>query len=247
MVIKDGAKMSKSLGNIVSPEEMIAQFGADSARLYSLFAAPPERDLDWQEEGVSGINRFLARAFRWITRNIDRAGSGEGNDADRAALRKLHQSIAKITNDFESRWHFNTSIASLMELVNEFYALESKLSPSVIRELCESLTLLLAPFAPYTAQELWEILGHGGPVFRASWPSFDPALAKEDAAEIPVQINGKLRAHLHVPFGTPKEELERLALALDKVQPFISGKDVVRVVVVPDKLVNIVVRNSVVK
>lgn len=248
MVIKDGAKMSKSLGNVVSPDDMVAQFGADSARMYSLFAAPPDRDLDWQEEGVSGINRFLARLYRYVTRNADREPGSEAelNDADRQALRKLHQTIQKITNDFDSRWHFNTSIASLMELMNELYQLEPRLSDGCMRDICEKLTLLLAPFAPYAAQDLWDQLGGDGagavPVFRQPWPSFNPNLAKEDLAEIPVQVNGKLRGHIHTPFGTGKEELGRIALANERVKPFIEGKSIANIVVVPDRLVNIVVK-----
>jgi leucyl-tRNA synthetase len=241
MVIKDGAKMSKSLGNVVSPDDMIAQFGADSARLYSLFAAPPDRDLDWQEDGVSGVNRFLARVFRFVTRNADRGVDSPLNDADRQALRKLHQSIGKITEDFDGRWHFNTSIAALMELLNELYALEAKLSAS-LQQICQSLTLLLAPFAPFMAQELWETLGGTGPVFRRPWPKYDAELAKEASAEIPVQVNGKLRGHIRAPFGSPREELEQLAQANEKIQPFIQGKQIAKVIVVPDKLVNLVVK-----
>jgi leucyl-tRNA synthetase len=249
MVIKDGAKMSKSLGNVVSPDDMVAQFGADAARMYSLFAAPPDRDLDWQQEGVSGINRFLARAFRYVTRNSspEKLDSSEVDDtvrseADRTVLRKLHQTVAKITNDFDSRWHFNTSIASLMELLNELYALESKVSGVTLQIVSNTLTRLLAPFAPYTAQELWETLGHTKPVFRESWPEFDPELAKEDLAEIPVQVNGKLRGHLRVQFGTAKDDLQRLALTHEKVQPFLASKQIVKVIVVPDRLVNIVAK-----
>ena len=242
MVIKDGAKMSKSIGNVVSPDEMVERYGADSARLYSLFAAPPDRDLDWQEEGVSGINRFLGRAYRFITRHAEGATGEPENDSDRKALRKLHQTIGKITGDFDSRWHFNTSVAALMELVNEMYQLEPELSAGTAREVSGKLTLLLAPFAPYTAQELWSELGGTGPVFRQSWPIADAELAKEDEAEIPVQVNGKLRGHVHAAFGTAREELQRLALSLDKLKPFIDGKQVVKVVVVPDKLVNIVVK-----
>ena len=242
MVIKEGAKMSKSLGNVVSPDEMVAKFGADSARMYSLFAAPPDKDLDWQEDGVSGINRFLGRIYRFVTRNADKNGAEPLNEADRQALRKLHQSIQKITHDFDSRWHFNTSIASLMELLNELYSLESQLMPGAAHRICEEITMLLAPFAPYTAQELWSELGHTGPLFRETWPAFDPELAKEDSVEIPVQVNGKLRGHVRVPHGTGKEELEKLALANEKVKMFLEGKQIVKVVVVPDRLVNIVVK-----
>ncbi len=242
MVLKDGSAMSKSKGNVVDPDEMVEKYGADTCRLYTLFAAPPEKDMDWNESSVEGQQRFLARAFRFVTRNLDKAGTGELTPDDRAVLRKLHQTIEKVSNDFDSRWHFNTSIASLMELVNECYALEAKLSPAPIRELCEGLTLMLAPLAPFMSQELWESLGHNTPVFRQPWPKFDPELAKEDLAELPVQVNGKLRGHLRVPFGTPKDELERQALALDKVRAFVDSKPVVKIIVVPDRLVNIVVK-----
>jgi leucyl-tRNA synthetase len=243
MVIKDGSKMSKSVGNVVSPDDMVAKFGADSARMYSLFAAPPDRDLDWQEDGVSGINRFLARVYRFVTRNAGRTwDAGDSAGADRQARRKLHQTIQKISADFDSRWHFNTSIASLMELVNELHKLEAGLSAACVREVCETITLLLAPFAPYTSQELWMELGHDRPAFREPWPNFDASLAKEDLVEIPVQVNGKLRGHIRVALGTSKEELERLAPANEKVKPFLEGKQIVKIVVVPDRLVNIVIR-----
>jgi leucyl-tRNA synthetase len=242
MVIKDGAKMSKSLGNVVSPDDMVAKFGADSARMYSLFAAPPDRDLDWQEDGVSGINRFLARVYRFVTRQAGRAeNAGEAAD-ERQARRRLHQTIQKISADFDGRWHFNTSIASLMELVNDLHKLEAGLSAACAREVCEAVTLLLAPFAPYTAQELWTELGHTGPAFREPWPTFDPELAKEDLIELPVQVNGKLRGHIQVPLGTAKEELEQLALANEKVKPFLEGKQVVKMIAIVDRLINIVVK-----
>ena len=242
MVIKNGAKMSKNLGNVVSPDEMIAQFGADSARLYSLFAAPPDRDLDWQEDGVSGIGRFLGRIYRFVTRNSDKPGEDPLNESDRRALRKLHQTIEKVTNDFDSRWHFNTSIASLMELVNEFYTLENGLTPGTARRISEAVTLMLAPFAPYTAQDLWDHLGYSNPVFRQSWPKFDPELAKEDLIEIPIQVNGKLRGHIKVALGTGKDELEALARSSEKVGTFLEGKQIVKAVVVLDRLVNFVVK-----
>ncbi len=243
MVIKNGAKMSKNLGNVVSPDDMVEKFGADSARLYSLFAAPPDRDLDWQEDGVSGIQRFLGRLYRFVTRHAERKGAkGAQSDADRAALRKLHQTIGKITSDFDSRWHFNTSIAALMELTNELYTQEAGLTDGAAREICESVTLMLAPFAPYTSQDLWAELGHDGPVFRQAWPNFDAGIAKEDMVEIPVQVNGKLRGHVQAAHGAAQEELQKLAFANEKVKPFVDGKQVVKVVVVPDRLVNIVVK-----
>ncbi|HZS55500.1 MAG TPA: leucine--tRNA ligase [Bryobacteraceae bacterium] len=241
MVLMGGSAMSKSKGNVVDPDEMVEKYGADTCRLYTLFAAPPEKDMDWNESSVEGQHRFLGRVYRFVTRNADRAGDGQP-DSSRKALRKLHQTIRKVTSDFDSRWHFNTSIASLMELLNELYQQEPGLSGSAAREICEKLTLMLAPFAPYCAQDLWEALGHAGPVFRHSWPEFDPELAKEELAEIPVQVNGKLRGHVRTVFGTPKDELQRLALALDKVKPFVDGKQIAKVIVVPDKLINLVVK-----
>jgi leucyl-tRNA synthetase len=246
MVIKDGAKMSKNKGNVVSVDEMVDRFGADTGRVFELFAAPPERDLDWTEAGAEGAYRFLGRVFRFVTRNIDRldpaAPAGVNTDEDRRALRKLNQVIRKVTEDFETRWHFNTSIAAVMELVNELYAVEARLTPPVLAEILEKLTLILAPFAPYMVEELWEQMGKRGPVFKQPWPSFDPELAKEEAAEIPVQVNGKLRGRIHVAFGSPKDVLERLAREDDKVKPHLDGRQVVKVIVVPDKLVNIVVK-----
>ncbi|MFL6414266.1 MAG: leucine--tRNA ligase [Bryobacteraceae bacterium] len=244
MVLKNGTAMSKSKGNIVDPDEMVERYGADTCRLYTLFAAPPEKDMEWSESSVEGQHRFLGRVYRFVNRNAGRAGEpgAEGNDTDRQALRKLHQTVRKITNDFDSRWHFNTSIASLMELVNELYGLEAGLSGSVARQVCEKLVLMLAPFAPFTAQELWCELGRQTEVFLESWPKYDPELAQEELLEIPVQVNGKLRGHLRVAFGTPKEDLEKLALANEKVKVFTDGKQIVKIIVVPEKLVNIVVR-----
>jgi len=241
MVIAEGAKMSKSKGNVVGADMLAEKFGADTARMFVLFAAPPEKEVDWRAEGAEGIYRFLGRVYRFATRNVGGQGTGDGA-SDRKVLRKLHQTIKKNTEDFESRWHFNTCIAGIMELVNVVYAEEANISAGAKVEIVEKLALLLAPFAPYVSQEIWEELGKEGPVFRQCWPAFDAELAKEDLAEIPVQVNGKLRSRIHVPFGTPKEELERLALADEKVRPFLAGKQVKKVIVVPDKLVNIVVQ-----
>ena len=257
MVIKDGAKMSKSLGNVVSPDEMVKRYGADSARLYSLFAAPPDRDLDWQDTGIEGIRRFLARVYTFIVQAPVRAGTytPEYSPADltpdaKKVLRKLHQTIGRITEDFKGRWHFNTSVAALMELLNECNSAQeifashgdSPAPAAFIADVQRNFVLLLAPFAPYLAHELWEMLGEKSSLIRASWPKFDPALAKEDEIEIPVQVNGKLRGLILVPVDTPKEQLEKLALADPKIQSLLAGKQVVKVIVVPGKLVNIVVR-----
>jgi leucyl-tRNA synthetase len=244
MVIADGAKMSKSKGNVVAADGLADRYGADTARLFILFAGPPEKEVDWRDERAEGIYRFLGRVYRFATRNLDRAragGHGGAPEADRKILRKLHQTIRKITEDFESRWHFNTSISGIMELVNDLYAEDARLSGATLAEVLEKLTLLLGPFAPYLAQEIWEELGREGPVFRETWPAYDPELAKEDLAEIVVQVNGKLRSHIHAPFGTSEDVLKANALEDPKVRPFLDGKQIVKAIVVRDRLVNIVV------
>jgi leucyl-tRNA synthetase len=240
MVIAEGQKMSKSKGNVVGADSLADELGTDTARMFVLFAAPPEKEVDWRREGAEGVYRFLGRVYRFATRNAGSAG-GSG-ESDRKVLRKLHQTVKKITEDFETRWHFNTCIASIMELVNVLYAEEANISAAAMPEILEKLALLLAPFAPYVSQEIWEELGKRGPLFRQAWPSFDSDLAKEDEAEIVVQVNGKLRARLFAAFGTPKAELEARALADDKIKPLVAGKQVVKAIVVPDKLVNFVVK-----
>jgi leucyl-tRNA synthetase len=244
MVIAEGTKMSKSKGNVVGGDAVAERYGADTARLFVLFAVPPEKEMDWTESGVEGIYRFLGRIYRFVTRNVERARekSAPSTNADKHILRELHKTIKQITEDFETRWHFNTSISAIMKLVNELYAEEARLSGAVLAEVIEKLALLLGPLAPYMAQELWEELGKNGPVFKESWPSYDAELAKQEEAQIVVQVNGKLRAHLAAPFGTPEDMLRQRALAEPKVQPFVQGKQVVKVIVVPDKLVNIVVK-----
>ena len=240
MVLANGMKMSKSKGNVVDAIGVADSHGADTARLFALFAAPPERDMDWTETGVDGIYRFLGRVYRFATRNIGTAG-GDGS-ADTKILRKLHQVLRKITQDFDQRWHFNTSIAAMMELVNQAYLEEQKISAGAMAQLIEILTFLLAPFAPYLAQELWEEQGRTGPVFKQPWPAYDDDLARETEVEIPVQINGKLRGRVTVAAGLDKAGLEAAALSDDKVQAMIEGKTVVKVIAVPDKLVNIVIK-----
>jgi leucyl-tRNA synthetase len=220
--------------------------------MYALFAAPPDRDLDWQEDGVAGVSRFLARVWRLTTKYAPLARSVAQNQSKTqnggaALLRKLHQTIAKITLDFEDRWHFNTCVAAIMELVNEIQAADTQITASevpapVVRELLLSLVLLLAPFAPYLAAELWEELGEKGSVLRAPWPVSDPELAKEDELEIPVQINGKLVIVVRVPADASAKTLEAAALADEKVKLRIAGKAIVKVIVVPGKLVNLVVK-----
>jgi leucyl-tRNA synthetase len=265
MVLKDGAKMSKNKGNVVSPDEMVARYGADSARMYSLFASPPDRDLDWQEDGVAGVSRFLARVWRLVTKYsaVARAGredsqsqvseSRPGAPRDQVSglslklLRKMHQTTAKITQDFEGRWHFNTCVAAIMELVNEIQAADAQLAAGaveapVILELLRTVVLLLAPFAPYLAAELWEELGEEGAVLRAGWPVSDAGLAKEDELEIPVQVNGKLVTVVKLAADADTAAMEAAARADEKVKGRIAGKTVVKAIVVPGKMVNLVVK-----
>jgi leucyl-tRNA synthetase len=241
MVIKDGAKMSKSKGNVVSADEMIQRYGADTGRLFELFAAPPEKEMDWTDAGANGAYSFLGRVYRFVTRNVGQ-GQPAPAAADRKVQRKLHQTLKQITDDFESRWHFNTSIAALMGFLNVLTDVEKEISAPVMADVLEKLTLMLEPFAPYLAEELWEELGRQGPVFRHAWPEYDPELAREEEAEVIIQVNGKLRGRIFVAFGTPRETLEKLALGDAKVQPLLDGKQVLKVIVVPDKLVNIVVK-----
>ena len=253
MVIKDGAKMSKSKGNVVSPDDMVSRFGADAARMYALFAAPPDRDLDWQEDGVAGVSRFLSRVWRIVTKYAPVARSGaqvKPQNPEGVALkllRKLHQTTAKITQDFEGRWHFNTCVAAIMELVNEMQAADAQMAAGevpapVMFELLQTLVLLMAPFAPYLSAELWEELGGEGVVFRQPWPKSDPGVAKEDEIEIPVQINGKLVSLIRVPAGSDAKTMEAAALAEEKVKARTAGKTVAKVIVVPGRAVNLVVK-----
>jgi leucyl-tRNA synthetase len=260
MVIKDGAKMSKSKGNVVSPDDMVTQFGADSTRMYSLFATSPDRELEWQEAGVEGVHRFLSRAYRFVMRHAGattRPGSGNGTSAASAPTekspkarqieRKLHQTLKRVTQDFQGRWHFNTSVAAVMEFVNHLYGVEDEIAagkfpPALLADVQRNLALMLSPFAPYVAAELWEVLGETGNLLRHPWPVFDPALAKEDETTYVIQINGKLRSHLVVPADSPEDLVRERALADAKVRAAMEGKEIVKVIVVAGKLVNVVVR-----
>jgi leucyl-tRNA synthetase len=261
MVIKDGAKMSKSFGNVVSPDEMVARYGADATRLYSLFAAPPDRDLDWQESGIEGILRFVGRVYRFYLRSPTlvsptltvetglapppRAQSQPLSPEARAIQRKLHQTIKRVSDDFQGRWHFNTCIAAIMELMNDIYGAEEAraaggIPASLIADVQRNIALLLAPMAPYLAHELWEMTGEKSSLLKAPWPKYDPALAAEDEIEIPVQVNGKLRSVVVVSAGASEEQIKQAALADEKVCAAIAGKQVVRIIFVAGKVVNIV-------
>jgi leucyl-tRNA synthetase len=278
MVQKGGVAMSKSRGNVVGAEEMAEKYGADTGRLYTLFAAPPEKDLEWSEESIEGAWRFLNRVYRMVERRAlslqpladssEKTGNPNaetlraqcsegketpgaqpgmavllGSEKEKALLRKAHQALRRVTQDFEGRWHFNSAIAQIMELVNAIYAaepLEEGVRPAVQREVLELVTLMLAPMTPHLAEELWEMLGHKDGLWTVEWPAINEELAKEDEVEIPVQVNGKVRGRVTVPAGSGQEEVMKQAQADAGVAGHLNGKAIRKVIFVADKLLNIV-------
>lgn len=244
MVLKDGAKMSKSKGNIVSPEDIMRTYGADTARLFILFAAPPERDLEWNDSAVEGCYRFLGRVYRFVQRYLA-ASEGGGDPAREKELRYLaHTSLARITEDIDQRFNFNTAVSAIMELVNGLYAAmdayDDKRSPA-IDEATDILVHVLAPFVPHLAEELWAALGHEASVHLETWPQYDESALVQDEVEMVVQINGKVREHITVDVALSREEVAEQALADERVQALIAGKTVRKTIVVPKKLINFVV------
>jgi leucyl-tRNA synthetase len=233
---------------------MVARYGADAARMNSLFAAPPDRDLDWQDSGVEGIQRFLGRVYRFVVRNARpdhpdwrKPVPSELSPQTRAIQRKLHQTIKRVSDDFQGRWHFNTCVSAIMELVNVLYGAEEAIAQNEVpvpflAEVQRSVVLLLAPFAPYLAHELWEMLGEKGNLLKAPWPKYDAALAKEEEIEIPVQVNGKLRSRIVVSADATEAFVIERALADEKVKALTAGKQIVKKLYVPGRLVNIVVK-----
>ena len=252
MVLKDGLKMSKSKGNVVSPEEIIKKYGAETARLFILFAAPPERDLEWSDRGVEGSYRFINRVWRLVynylqdlNQNRERYVSTKDlSSADKDLRRLMHTTIKKVTEDLELRFNFNTAISAIMEFVNGLYHYreEEKQNKLLLQEAIEMLLILLAPFAPHLSEELWEAVGHKESVHLQSWPKYDEEALKTEEIEIVLQINGKVRERLVVPAGLSREALEKLALNTEKVQTAAAGKQIKKVIVVPGKLVNVVVK-----
>jgi leucyl-tRNA synthetase len=252
MVQKGGMAMSKSKGNVVGAMDMADKYGADTGRLYTLFAAPPEKDMEWSEQSVEGCARFLNRVFRLVDRHASEvrthaAGVGDlegASEKEKTLLRKTHQTVRRVTHDFETRWHFNSAIALLMELVNVIHnrePLSDGVRPPVIKEVLELLTLMLAPMSPHLAEELWEMLGHSGGLMRASWPQFRAEFAAEEQVEVIIQMNGKVRGKILVDVGMDEESLVARALAEPRIKGMLSGQKIVKRIVVPDKLVNLVV------
>lgn len=251
MVIKDGAKMSKSLGNIVSPEEIQAKYGADTARLFILFAAPPEKELDWSDAGVEGSYRFLNRVYRLVQEYVNEIrGDFRGSETitiqsaeDKALNFQLNATVKKVTEDAGGRFSFNTAISSIMELVNALYKYkQGEVNVPLMNDAIEKLILILNPFVPHITEELWNDLGHEDRVYQQNWPEFDPAALELETVEIIVQVNGKLKDKMAFEKNAEKSAIEEAALASERVQDAIAGKSVVKTIVVPNKLINFVVK-----
>lgn len=248
MVLKDGTKMSKSKGNVVSPIDIIDEYGADTARLFVLFAAPPERDLDWSEQGVEGCFRFLNRVYRLVEELSSIAKEdqelNELSKEDKAMRFTIHSTLKKVTEDLSEKFGFNTAISALMELINEMYKykeLENK-NNYVIKEGIETIITILSPFAPHIGEELWQMIGKEGSIFDISWPKYDETALVKDEIEVVVQINGKVRGKLSISSNVSKEEMEKIATEDEKIKSLIEGKEIVKIVAVPKKLVSIVVK-----
>jgi leucyl-tRNA synthetase len=253
VVIGKTEKMSKSLKNVIDPDYLVKTYGADTARIFCLFAAPPEKDLEWSEQGVDGSFRFLSRLWRIFDdylEDIKAVATASGKivlEGDLKALRrKTHQTIRKVTTDIEDRFHFNTAISAVMELVNTLYSVKrpekgDQSALSVIREALEAAVLLLAPIVPHMTEELWQTLGHTTSVNNATWPEFDPAIASEEEMTIVIQINGKLRSRMTVSVDEDPEKIKADAQADEKIVALLKGIKILKVIYVPKKLVNIVV------
>lgn len=256
MVIKDGAKMSKSRGNVVDPDDLLERYGADTARLFSLFAAPPEKDLEWSEQGVEGASRFLNRVWKLVekysslsVRPTDDSTIVESSEA-RDLLRHLHRTIKRVTEDIEDDFHFNTAISALMELVNEMHRFDPMTGPEqereekkvVLRKALETLLLLLSPFAPHIAEELWRKLGHSDSICDQPWPAYDAMAMAESSVLIVVQIDGRVRHRLYLDASSTEDEIRTAILSDNRIKHLLAGKQIKKMIVVPNRLVNIVLR-----
>jgi leucyl-tRNA synthetase len=256
MVQKGGVAMSKSRGNVVGAIDMADKYGCDTGRMYTLFAAPPEKDLEWSEQGIEGSSRFLNRIYRLVEKHAGRlrdvsidwnssTDMAQATAKEKILVRRTHQTLKRVTNDFEVRWHFNTSIALIMELVNELHAqepLDQDVSPTILKRVLALTVLMLSPMAPHIAEEMWEMLGNPGTISRQKWPTYREDLTREDQIEIIIQINGRLRGKMLVDENLSEGETRERALSEPHIAPLLVDKEIVRIVVVPKKLVNIVLR-----
>ena len=256
MVQKGGRAMSKSHGNVVGADEMAQKYGCDTARMYTLFAAPPEKDLEWSEQGIEGCARFLNKVFRLVDRYAEKLRGVTANSSqkidlatatakEKLLLRRAQQTLKRVTNDLEARWHFNSSVALIMELVNDIHEqepLDADARPEVAKRVLELLVLMLAPIVPHMSEELWETLGHSGGIGRVEWPAYREDLAKEEQFEVIIQINGRVRGKILVDDGLNEEETKERALAEPRIAQLLKGCTILKVIVVPKRLVNFVVR-----
>ncbi|MBF0216192.1 MAG: leucine--tRNA ligase [Candidatus Omnitrophica bacterium] len=246
MIVKDGAKMSKSKGNVVAPDSLIERYGADTVRLYTLFIGPPEKDAEWSDQGVEGAYRFIKRMWYVFDLMDNSAPGGEGNPkAGKEVICKMHATIKKVTEDIEGEFHFNTAISAVMELVNGIYSAVNEygadsLSEKLLESVMRNITLLVAPFVPHVAEEMWQKLGGKVSVFKSEWPAYDPELLLTDTVEIPVQFNGKLRGKVEVERGLGEDRLREIISGDEKIALWLKGVKIKKWVILPDKLVNIV-------
>ena len=241
--------MSKSVGNVVSPDEIIKKYGADTARLFILFAAPPERDLDWSDAGVEGSYRFLNRVYRMVYDFVEAGGCDRDTYEVKTTAAKnlnyvLNTTIKKVTEDVSDRFSFNTAISSIMELVNELYKYKEldEADPAFVKKAIETVVTILSPFTPHICEEMWEQLGHKDTLCNVKWPTYDEAALVKETIDIVVQINGKVKENLMISNNLSREEMQDVVLGEESVKALTEGKNVVKVIAVPNKLVNIVVK-----
>jgi leucyl-tRNA synthetase len=254
MVLKDGAKMSKSKGNVVDPKDILDEYGADTARLFILFASPPEKDLEWSDKGVEGADRFLNRVWRFVTENLELIENAEAEieadslDKDAKTLyRTMHASIKKVSQDVGERLNFNTAISAIMELTNEVYSYlndrsAEETNAALVKEVAENIVLLLAPFAPFITEELWEYLGYEENVHAAQWPEFEEEALKKAEITIVIQVNGKVRDKINIAADASEEEVKAQVMEEEKIQSYLEDGNLVKTIFIPKKLVNLVIQ-----
>jgi leucyl-tRNA synthetase len=256
MVQKGGVAMSKSRGNVVGAIDMAEKYGCDTGRIYTLFAAPPEKDLEWSEQGIEGASRFLNRVYRLVEKHAARIQSvpvdlnasfdlASATAKEKVLIRRTHQTLRRVSTDFDARWHFNTSVALIMELINELTAqepLDHDISPEILKRVLSTMVVMLSPMAPHIAEELWEMLGHAGGLIKQRWPAYREDLAREEMIEVIIQLNGRVRGKTLVETGLAEDDLSERARNDERIKVLLAGRDIVKTIVVPNKIVNFVVK-----